>query len=253
MLEQADRLAAEDALRAVPRRRDLGRAASAMEWPARCHRPRLRQPVRRDRAGRRLGGERGRPSRRARRAGGQPRSASAVGIDLLGQLRRFGARQASDARTMPLRHVIERVVPILGTLTREVASVDVALELGDGDLAALPPDRIEQLILNLILNAATPSRATANRDRRAPRRHRSGDRGVRRRRRHDVRRAGPHLGAVLHHQGHRDRAGVVDGAHDRRRVGWHDRGDQRAGARHLFQVRLPQRERRRDPRGPRAG
>ncbi len=82
---------------------------------------------------------------------GSLRSVAAVGTDLLGQMRRFGQRH--NGGTMPLRQVIERVVPILGTLTRDVAVVEVALELGDDDIAALDSDRIEQLILNLILNA----------------------------------------------------------------------------------------------------
>lgn len=82
---------------------------------------------------------------------GSLRSVTAVGTDLLGQMRRFGQRH--DGGTMPLRQVIERVVPILGTLTRDVAVVEVALELGDDDVAAVDSDRIEQLILNLILNA----------------------------------------------------------------------------------------------------
>lgn len=81
------------------------------------------------------------------------RSVSAVGTDLLGQMRRFGARGSDAGQPMPLIHVIERVVPILGTLTRDVATVDVSLALGEGDIAALPADRVEQLILNLILNA----------------------------------------------------------------------------------------------------
>ncbi len=83
---------------------------------------------------------------------GSLRSVVTIGTGLLGQMSRFGAR-AVDPHRMPLRQVIERVMPILGTLTREVATVEVALDVGDGDIAALAADRIEQLILNLILNA----------------------------------------------------------------------------------------------------
>lgn len=98
-----------------------------------------------------------------RMASGQPdkveeiaaslRSVSHVGTDLLGQLRRFGHRHATPDRTLPLRQVIERVVPILGTLARDVATVDVALALDDRDIALVSADRVEQVILNLILNA----------------------------------------------------------------------------------------------------
>jgi signal transduction histidine kinase len=84
---------------------------------------------------------------------GSLRSVSSVGAGLLGQMRRFGHRQSESGPAMPLAQVIERVVPILGTLTRDVATVEVSLALGAADVAALEPDRIEQLILNLILNA----------------------------------------------------------------------------------------------------
>jgi signal transduction histidine kinase len=81
------------------------------------------------------------------------RSVAAVGTDLLGQMRRFADRGATPGARMPLGQVIERVVPILGILTRDVASVVVDLALGPDDIAAVPADRIEQVILNLILNA----------------------------------------------------------------------------------------------------
>jgi two-component system, cell cycle sensor histidine kinase and response regulator CckA len=81
------------------------------------------------------------------------RSVAQIGSDLLGQMRRFGDRHASPGAWLPLRRIVERVVPILGTLTRDVATVEVALELGDDDVADVSADRIEQLILNLILNA----------------------------------------------------------------------------------------------------
>lgn len=81
------------------------------------------------------------------------RSVSTIGTDLLAQMRRFGHRHSGEVHAMPLRQVIERVVPILGTLTREVATVEVALALDDRDVAAISADRIEQVILNLILNA----------------------------------------------------------------------------------------------------
>jgi len=84
---------------------------------------------------------------------GSLRSVATVGTGLLNQMRRFGARAAHHARALPLRQVIDRVLPILGTLTREVASVEIDLALGDDDVAAVPDERIEQMILNLILNA----------------------------------------------------------------------------------------------------
>ncbi len=85
--------------------------------------------------------------------GGSLRSVANVGIDLLSQIRRFGTRSSDGGQAMPLRQVIHRVVPILGTLTREVATVEVELQLADTDTTAAPSDEIEQLVLNLILNA----------------------------------------------------------------------------------------------------
>lgn len=80
------------------------------------------------------------------------RSVASLGSGLLGQLRRFGARQ-HQPQVMPIKQVIERVVPILGTLTRDVATVEVELATVDEDAAAVSTDRIEQVILNLVLNA----------------------------------------------------------------------------------------------------
>ncbi|MBE7447952.1 MAG: HAMP domain-containing histidine kinase [Kofleriaceae bacterium] len=90
---------------------------------------------------------------RADELAGSLRSVASVGSGLLQQMRRFGARSDTPPTTMPLRQVLERVVPILGTLTRDVATVEVVDELGDHDAAAVHADQIEQLILNLILNA----------------------------------------------------------------------------------------------------
>lgn len=153
MLEQADRLAAEEQLRAYLGASIAAEQLTVMEGLCRAiaHDFANLFAVVELVAGSVVGAAE-RPGKLEDLAGSL-RSVSVVGTDLLGQLRRFGARHASDARTLSLRHIIERVVPILGTLTREVATVDVAVELGEGDIAAVPPDRIEQVILNLILNA----------------------------------------------------------------------------------------------------
>ena len=75
-----------------------------------------------------------------------------VGGNLVEQLRRFGAR-AETARRLPIAAVIDRMAPILRTLTREVAVLQVEVDLEPTVEAAVPVDRIEQLVLNLVMNA----------------------------------------------------------------------------------------------------
>lgn len=84
-----------------------------------------------------------------------------LGDSLVGQLRRFGGR-AEAPRRLPLVAVLDRIVPIVRTLTREVATLEVAIALGPDDEAAAPVDQIEQLVVNLCLNArdASPVGAT---------------------------------------------------------------------------------------------
>lgn len=75
-----------------------------------------------------------------------------MGGNLVGQLQRFGTRDESTRR--PARGVIERMVPILETLIRDAATVEVALdELGADTTTALTDAHLEQVVLNLCLNA----------------------------------------------------------------------------------------------------
>ncbi len=80
-------------------------------------------------------------------------SVAHVAGDLLGQLRRFGARTTAGPVTLPLRQVVERIAPILSTLTRGVAELSVELAVEPDDVAAVTADKLEQIILNLTLNA----------------------------------------------------------------------------------------------------
>jgi len=80
------------------------------------------------------------------------RACAELGQSLVGQLRRFGGR-AEASRRLPLVAIIERIAPIVRTLTRETAALEVELDLGPDDEAAAPVDQIEQLVLNLCLNA----------------------------------------------------------------------------------------------------
>ncbi|HVV87997.1 MAG TPA: GAF domain-containing sensor histidine kinase [Kofleriaceae bacterium] len=80
------------------------------------------------------------------------RACAEVGGSLVDQLRRFGAR-AETPRRLPLAEILERLAPILRTLIRDVAVLQVEIDLPAGAEAAVPVDRIEQLVLNLCLNA----------------------------------------------------------------------------------------------------
>ena len=75
-----------------------------------------------------------------------------MGTNLVGQLKRFGARDVGSHQ--PARGVIERIVPILETLIRDVAAVEVDLHGLDPRVAtALTDAQLEQVVLNLCLNA----------------------------------------------------------------------------------------------------
>ncbi len=75
-----------------------------------------------------------------------------LGGSLVGQLRRFGAR-AAKPRRLPVAEILDRLAPIVRTLTREVASLEVAIDLAPEVEAAVAVDALEQLVLNLCLNA----------------------------------------------------------------------------------------------------
>ncbi|HVK75811.1 MAG TPA: GAF domain-containing sensor histidine kinase [Kofleriaceae bacterium] len=85
-------------------------------------------------------------------AGSLDSVAQVVG-DMLGQLRRFGARTAGPPAALPVRQVVERIVPILSTLTRNIADVEVELDVDPTDVPAVTADKLEQIFLNLTLNA----------------------------------------------------------------------------------------------------
>ena len=75
-----------------------------------------------------------------------------LGSGLVDQLRRFGARAATPRR-LPVAEILDRLAPILRTLTREVARLEVVDELPAGTETTVPVDQVEQLVLNLCLNA----------------------------------------------------------------------------------------------------
>ncbi|MBP8808373.1 MAG: GAF domain-containing protein [Kofleriaceae bacterium] len=82
------------------------------------------------------------------------RSCAEVGGNLVSQLRRFGARGTDDGPRLPVRAVIERLMPIVVTLVRDHAKVEVHLdELAADEVAAIPATHLEQIVLNLCLNA----------------------------------------------------------------------------------------------------
>lgn len=82
------------------------------------------------------------------------RSCADVGGNLVGQLRRFGARSADEQPRLPVRAVIERLMPIINTLVRDQATVSVDLtELPADAVVAMPAAHLEQIVLNLCLNA----------------------------------------------------------------------------------------------------
>jgi two-component system cell cycle sensor histidine kinase/response regulator CckA len=80
-------------------------------------------------------------------------SVAHVAGDLLGQLRRFGARTGGAPAVLPLAQVVERIAPILSTLTRGIAELTVHLAVAPDDVPAVTADKLEQIILNLTLNA----------------------------------------------------------------------------------------------------
>ena len=75
-----------------------------------------------------------------------------MGGSLVGQLRRFGAR-AAKPRRLPVTEVLDRLAPIVRTLTREVADLQVTTDLPPEVEAAVAVDELEQVVLNLCLNA----------------------------------------------------------------------------------------------------
>jgi signal transduction histidine kinase len=82
------------------------------------------------------------------------RSCAEVGGNLVGQLRRFGNRGSDLLPHMPVRTVIERLVPIVVTLVRDTASLAVDIDdLDPATVATISPSQLEQIILNLCLNA----------------------------------------------------------------------------------------------------
>ncbi|MBK9030155.1 MAG: GAF domain-containing protein [Myxococcales bacterium] len=82
------------------------------------------------------------------------RGCAQVGGNLVGQLRRFAARGEDAPPRLAVRAVLERMVPIVVTLVRDTAAVEVEVEgLPPDAEAALAPTHLEQIILNLCLNA----------------------------------------------------------------------------------------------------
>ncbi|MEZ4401644.1 MAG: ATP-binding protein [Kofleriaceae bacterium] len=82
------------------------------------------------------------------------RSCAEVGGNLVGQLRRFGSRAAPVPERLPVRQVLERLVPIIVTLVRDEAAVVVELtELPPDVVATMTAAHLEQVVLNLCLNA----------------------------------------------------------------------------------------------------
>src|SRR6185437_10586625 len=70
----------------------------------------------------------------------------------VGQLRSFGARPAAGAAHARVADVIGSLRPVIELLVREVAALDVTIETGDAE-AAIAPGPLEQILLNLCLNA----------------------------------------------------------------------------------------------------
>jgi signal transduction histidine kinase len=79
-------------------------------------------------------------------------SAVHVARGLLGQLGRFGSR-SSPSVPLPLVDIVERIEPILSTLTRDRAKLTVEVRAARSSVAAAPTDEVEQIILNLVVNA----------------------------------------------------------------------------------------------------
>lgn len=80
------------------------------------------------------------------------RACAELGGSLVGQLRRFGAR-AETARRMPLAAIVDRLAPIVRTLIREVATLQLAIDLPAGAETTVAVEHVEQVVLNLCLNA----------------------------------------------------------------------------------------------------
>jgi two-component system cell cycle sensor histidine kinase/response regulator CckA len=78
---------------------------------------------------------------------------AATGTRLVEQLRRFGDRSATRDRQIPIGEIVHRIQPILYTLVRHTAALVVEVEVPDDATAAMPSDELEQIILNLCLNA----------------------------------------------------------------------------------------------------
>lgn len=148
VLEQSARLAAEAALRVA-----AGRAAAAEKLELV---ERLARGVAHDFANVLLAVEL--VAARVARDGDADAAASLracaeVGGNLVAQLRRFGERGRRDARA-PVRTVIEHMLPILTTLLRDTATIEVTLDDLPADrTVAMPAGHLEQLVLNLCLNA----------------------------------------------------------------------------------------------------
>jgi signal transduction histidine kinase len=154
VLEQGDRLAAQEQLRQRLSRVVGGNQLDALEQLARSVAHDFANVVlavdlvatRIDARGRERGSEEDLEIARSLRgcvelAGG-----------LVDQLRRFGARAATPRR-LPVADILGRLAPILGTLTREVARLDVVCELPADVECEVAVERVEQLVLNLCLNA----------------------------------------------------------------------------------------------------
>lgn len=148
LLEQRDRMAAEAALRIA-----AGRSAAAEKLELV---ERLCRGVAHDFANVLLAVElvARRLAERDGESAAMLRSCAEVGANLVGQLRRFGDRGDRAPATLPLRAILDRMLPIVVTLVRDAAEVTLdTAGLPDDAVVAMPPAHVEQVVLNLCLNA----------------------------------------------------------------------------------------------------
>lgn len=78
-----------------------------------------------------------------------------VGARLINQIRTFGTRPATSAgrdETTDVPEVVTQLQPIVDLLVRDVAELRIAID-APGVIAAIPRRQLEQIVLNLCLNA----------------------------------------------------------------------------------------------------